>query len=108
MLRLFEPRDAAHFIFEPGKDYGPAAQRLRPLWETPLPTVRSARVGWCRLHPCRLTIEFTDGSWTAFASLFEMPRRKARTAVRALSWPLVSRAGHHQRTGQSPRPVPLE
>ncbi|GAB3825150.1 hypothetical protein ACFPIJ_36725 [Dactylosporangium cerinum] len=84
-LRLFEPRDSAHFIFEPGKDYGPAAQRLRPLWETPLPTVRSARVGWYRLHPCRLTIEFTDGSWTAFASLFEMGRRKARTAVRALS-----------------------
>ncbi|WP_330186138.1 hypothetical protein KZZ52_42185 [Dactylosporangium sp. AC04546] len=84
-LRLFEPRDAAYFIDDPDKRRMPTADRLRPLWDTPVSNVRSARVGRYRLNWCRLTIEFTDGSWVAFANLFHMGRRKGRTVAVALA-----------------------
>ncbi|MEV4508546.1 hypothetical protein AB0K00_06265 [Dactylosporangium sp. NPDC049525] len=84
-LRLYEPRDGAYFVDDAGNAAKPATERLLPLWDTPRSAVRSARVGWHRLHRNRLTIEFTDGSWASFASLFQMGRRKASTIVAALN-----------------------
>ena len=79
------PRDGAYFVDDPGNHGRPAAERLLPLWDTPRAEVRAARVGWHRLHRNRLTIEFADGSWASFASLFHMGRRKASTVVAALN-----------------------
>lgn len=84
-LRLFEPRDQAYIADDPDKQRLPALERLRPLWDTPVSNVRSARVGRYRLNWCRLTIEFTDGSWMGFGSLFHLSRKKARTVVNALA-----------------------
>lgn len=83
-LRLYEPRDQAYFIDEPSLHGRPAGERLLALWDAPRSEVRSARAGWHRLHPGRLTVEFTDGSWVSFASLLHLSRRKARTVVTAL------------------------
>ncbi|MEV0562953.1 hypothetical protein [Dactylosporangium sp. NPDC050588] len=84
-LRLYEPLDQAHFIDEPKYHTRPATERLRPVWDVPRAGVRSARVGWHRLSPSRLTIEFTDGSWASFAGLLTMGRRKAAPVVAALN-----------------------
>ncbi|MCO1595603.1 hypothetical protein M8C17_10540 [Micromonospora sp. RHAY321] len=43
-----------------------AVAETRIVWSAPRATVSDARVGWHRLNPKRLRIEFTDGSWLAF------------------------------------------
>ncbi|MGC4818784.1 hypothetical protein [Micromonospora sp. DT63] len=43
-----------------------ATAETRIVWSVPRPAVADARVGWHRLNPKRLRIEFTDGSWLAF------------------------------------------
>ncbi|GIJ49468.1 hypothetical protein Val02_63540 [Virgisporangium aliadipatigenens] len=83
-LLLFEPLDGGHFVDRADQHDKPASARLRPLWETPVSTVRSARVGRYRLNWSRLTVGFGDGSWVAFASLLYMGRGKARRIAAAL------------------------
>ncbi|MEO3773750.1 hypothetical protein [Micromonospora sp. B9E7] len=43
-----------------------AAAQTQVVWSAPRAAVANARVGWHRLNPKRLRIEFTDGSWLAF------------------------------------------
>ncbi|MFI0791686.1 hypothetical protein ACH4OY_03130 [Micromonospora rubida] len=44
----------------------PSAAELEVAWSVPRAAVAVARVGWHRLNPKRLRIDFTDGSWAAF------------------------------------------
>ncbi|MGC4804870.1 hypothetical protein [Micromonospora sp. DT233] len=42
-----------------------SAAELEAIWSVPRADVAAARVGWHRLNPKRLRIEFADGSWVA-------------------------------------------
>ncbi|MGW1056693.1 hypothetical protein [Micromonospora rubida] len=51
-------------VWSGGDDRSPA--ELEVAWSVPRAAVAAARVGWHRLNPKRLRIDFTDGSWAAF------------------------------------------
>ncbi|MFG2054065.1 hypothetical protein ACGFI9_08515 [Micromonospora sp. NPDC048930] len=53
----------------------------RVAWAAPRAEVASARVGWHRLNPKRLRIDFTDGSWLAFT----VPIAESGAPLRALA-----------------------
>ncbi|WP_410810326.1 hypothetical protein [Micromonospora sp. 067-2] len=57
----------------------------RVVWSTPRATVADARVGWHRLNPKRLRIEFVDGSWLAFTVPIAEPGTPLREIASALS-----------------------
>ncbi|MCX5068692.1 hypothetical protein OOJ91_22895 [Micromonospora lupini] len=62
-----------------------AAAETRIVWSVPRPTVADARVGWHRLNPKRLRIEFTDGSWLAFTVPLAEPGKPLREVAAALT-----------------------
>lgn len=53
----------------------------RVAWAAPRAEVASARVGWHRLNPKRLRVDFTDGSWLAFT----VPIAESGTPLRAVA-----------------------
>ncbi|MEU7798659.1 hypothetical protein AB0J14_07095 [Micromonospora arborensis] len=54
-------------------------------WSAPRAEIAQARVGWHRLNPKRLTIEFTDHSWLAFTVPIAESGRPLREVASALS-----------------------
>ncbi|MEV4821942.1 hypothetical protein [Micromonospora sp. NPDC049274] len=62
-----------------------AAAGTRVVWSVPRPTVADARVGWYRLNPKRLRIEFSDGSWLAFTVPIAEPGTPLREIAAALT-----------------------
>ncbi|MFE9202622.1 hypothetical protein [Micromonospora sp. NPDC007230] len=54
-------------------------------WSASRADVASARVGWHRLNPKRLRIDFTDGSWLAFTVPIAESGRPLRALAAALS-----------------------
>ncbi|MCZ7377367.1 hypothetical protein [Micromonospora sp. WMMC250] len=62
-----------------------AAAETRVVWSAPRAAVASARVGWHRLNPKRLRIEFTDGSWLAFIVPIAEPGKPLRDIAAALT-----------------------
>jgi hypothetical protein len=58
----------------------------RVAWAAPRAEVASARVGWHRLNPKRLRIDFADGSWLAFT----VPIAESGAPLRALAAALSS------------------
>jgi hypothetical protein len=54
-------------------------------WSAPRAEVASARVGWHRLNPKRLRLDFTDGSWLAFTVPSAESGRPLRDVAAALS-----------------------
>ncbi|MGW3889015.1 hypothetical protein ACWD69_10025 [Micromonospora chokoriensis] len=62
-----------------------AAAETRVVWSAPRVAVASARVGWHRLNPKRLRIEFTDGSWLAFIVPIAEPGKPLRDIAAALT-----------------------
>ncbi|MEV4384444.1 hypothetical protein AB0J68_01745 [Micromonospora sp. NPDC049580] len=62
-----------------------AAAETRIVWSVPRPAVADARVGWHRLNPKRLRIEFTDGSWLAFTVPIAEPGTPLRELAAALT-----------------------
>ncbi|MGR6316702.1 hypothetical protein Q2K19_09520 [Micromonospora soli] len=57
----------------------------RIAWAAPRAEVTSARVGWHRLNPKRLRIDFTDGSWLAFTVPIAESGRPLRAVAAALT-----------------------
>ncbi|MDG4836222.1 hypothetical protein O7631_06810 [Micromonospora sp. WMMD967] len=66
-------------------DDAKAAAETRVVWSAPRAAVASARVGWHRLNPKRLRIEFTDGSWLAFIVPIAEPGKPLRDIAAALT-----------------------
>ncbi|MBM0277567.1 hypothetical protein [Micromonospora tarensis] len=62
-----------------------AAAETRVVWSTPRAGVANARVGWHRLNPKRLRIDFTDGSWLAFTVPIAEPGKPLREIAAALT-----------------------
>ncbi|MFU8872187.1 hypothetical protein [Micromonospora sp. SL4-19] len=62
-----------------------ALAETRVAWSAPRAEVASARVGWHRLNPKRLRIDFTDGSWLAFTVPIAESGRPLRAVAAALS-----------------------
>ncbi|WFE50713.1 hypothetical protein [Micromonospora sp. WMMD1155] len=62
-----------------------AAAQTRVVWSAPRAAVAGARVGWHRLNPKRLRIEFTDGSWLAFVVPIAEPGKPLRDIATALT-----------------------
>lgn len=62
-----------------------AAAETRIVWSAARTTVAAARVGWHRLNPKRLRIEFTDGSWLAFTVPIAEPGKPLREIAAALT-----------------------
>ncbi|MEU5903862.1 hypothetical protein [Micromonospora sp. NPDC047527] len=62
-----------------------AAAETRIVWSTPRAAVADARVGWHRLNPKRLRIEFVDGSWLAFTVPIAEPGKPLRDIASALT-----------------------
>ncbi|WP_174534997.1 hypothetical protein [Micromonospora chalcea] len=54
-------------------------------WSAARAEVASARVGWHRLNPKRLRIDFTDGSWLSFTVPIAESGRPLREVAAALS-----------------------
>ncbi|MEE3919278.1 hypothetical protein V2I01_15795 [Micromonospora sp. BRA006-A] len=54
-------------------------------WSAARSGVASARVGWHRLNPKRLRIDFTDGSWLSFTVPIAESGRPLREVAAALS-----------------------
>lgn len=54
-------------------------------WSAPRAEVASARVGWHRLNPKRLRLDFADGSWLAFTVPIAESGRPLRDVAAALS-----------------------
>ncbi|WP_406106855.1 hypothetical protein [Micromonospora globbae] len=54
-------------------------------WSAPRAEVASARVGWHRLNPKRLRLDFADGSWLAFTVPIAESGRSLREVAGALS-----------------------
>ncbi|MEU8296178.1 hypothetical protein AB0C04_02675 [Micromonospora sp. NPDC048909] len=57
----------------------------RIAWSASRAEVASARVGWHRLNPKRLRLDFTDGSWLAFTVPIAESGRPLRAVAAALS-----------------------
>lgn len=57
----------------------------RVVWAVPRAGVTSARVGWHRLNPKRLRIDFADGSWLAFTVPIAEPGGPLRALAAALA-----------------------
>ncbi|MET8906333.1 hypothetical protein [Micromonospora sp. NPDC004551] len=55
------------------------------VWAVPRAEVASARVGWHRLNPKRLRLDFADGSWLAFTVPIAESGRPLRDIAAALS-----------------------
>ncbi|KAB1929923.1 hypothetical protein F8271_28120 [Micromonospora sp. ALFpr18c] len=64
-----------------------AAAETRIVWSAPRTAVADARVGWHRLNPKRLRVEFTDGSWLAFT----VPIAESGKPLREIAAALTSR-----------------
>lgn len=62
-----------------------AAENLEPVWQVARRVVTGAWVGWHRLNPKRLRIEFEDGSWTAFTMPLAESAEPARQVAAALA-----------------------
>ncbi|SCE65642.1 hypothetical protein GA0074695_0076 [Micromonospora viridifaciens] len=62
-----------------------ALAETRVAWSASRAEVASARVGWHRLNPKRLRIDFTDGSWLAFTVPIAESGRPLRAVAAALS-----------------------
>ncbi|WP_406077639.1 hypothetical protein [Micromonospora sp. NBC_00858] len=62
-----------------------AVAETRVVWSAPRTAVADARVGWHRLNPKRLRIEFTDGSWLAFTVPIAESGKPLREIASALS-----------------------
>lgn len=62
-----------------------AVAGTRIVWSAPRAAVADARVGWHRLNPKRLRVEFTDGSWLAFTVPIAEPGKPLREIASALS-----------------------
>ncbi|GAB3948279.1 hypothetical protein [Micromonospora vulcania] len=62
-----------------------AVAGTRVAWSAPRAVVADARVGWHRLNPKRLRIEFTDGSWLAFTVPIAEPGKPLREIASALA-----------------------
>ncbi|MET7671533.1 hypothetical protein [Micromonospora luteifusca] len=62
-----------------------AIAETRVVWSAPRAAVAHARVGWHRLNPKRLRIEFTDGSWLAFTVPIAEPGKPLREIASALT-----------------------
>ncbi|SIN29933.1 hypothetical protein [Micromonospora cremea] len=62
-----------------------AVAGTRVVWSAPRAAVADARVGWHRLNPKRLRVEFTDGSWLAFTVPIAEPGKPLREIASALS-----------------------
>ncbi|MEU8179811.1 hypothetical protein AB0B85_07635 [Micromonospora sp. NPDC049044] len=62
-----------------------AAAETQVVWSAPRSAVADARVGWHRLNPKRLRIEFTDGSWLAFVVPIAEPGKPLRGIASALT-----------------------
>ncbi|MEU5721325.1 hypothetical protein ABZ783_05820 [Micromonospora sp. NPDC047738] len=62
-----------------------ALAETRVAWSASRAEVASARVGWHRLNPKRLRIDFTDGSWLAFTVPIAESGRPLRALAAALS-----------------------
>jgi hypothetical protein len=62
-----------------------AAEPLELVAEVPRTEIVSARVGWHRLNPKRLRIDFADGSWLAFTNAIAEPAAPVRRVAAALS-----------------------
>ncbi|MCG5470178.1 hypothetical protein LADH09A_004121 [Micromonospora sp. LAH09] len=62
-----------------------AVAGTRVVWSAPRAAVANARVGWHRLNPKRLRIEFTDGSWLAFTVPIAEPGKPLREIAAALT-----------------------
>lgn len=62
-----------------------ALAATRIVWSTPRAAVADARVGWHRLNPKRLRIEFADGSWLAFTVPIAEPGKPLREIASALT-----------------------
>ncbi|MFE9691647.1 hypothetical protein [Micromonospora sp. NPDC005806] len=57
----------------------------RIAWAVPRAEVASARVGWHRLNPKRLRVDFADGSWLAFTVPIAESGRPLRAIAAALT-----------------------
>ncbi|MDG4807298.1 hypothetical protein O7634_11115 [Micromonospora sp. WMMD1120] len=62
-----------------------AAAQTRVVWSTPRSAVANARVGWHRLNPKRLRIDFTDDSWLAFTVPIAESGKPLREIANALT-----------------------
>ena len=62
-----------------------AVAGMEMLWSAPRAAVAGARVGWHRLNPKRLRIDFTDGSWLSFTVPLAEPGRSLRAIAAALT-----------------------
>ena len=62
-----------------------AIAETRVVWSAPRAAVAGARVGWHRLNPKRLRVEFTDGSWLAFTVPIAEPGQPLREIAAALT-----------------------
>ncbi|MET7831642.1 hypothetical protein ABZS44_02290 [Micromonospora sediminicola] len=62
-----------------------AVARTAVVWSVSRAEVASARVGWHRLNPKRLRVDFTDGSWLAFTVPIAESGRPLRGIAAALS-----------------------
>ncbi|GGO05383.1 hypothetical protein [Micromonospora parathelypteridis] len=62
-----------------------AVAETQVVWSAPRAAVADARVGWHRLNPKRLRIEFTDGSWLAFTVPIAEPGKPLREIASALT-----------------------
>ncbi|WP_406074302.1 hypothetical protein [Micromonospora sp. NBC_01638] len=62
-----------------------AVAETRVVWSAPRAAVADARVGWHRLNPKRLRIEFTDGSWLSFTVPIAEPGKPLREIASALT-----------------------
>lgn len=64
-----------------------AAAETTIVWSAPRAEVAAARVGWHRLNPKRLRVDFTDGSWLAFT----VPIAESGTPLREIAAALSAR-----------------
>ncbi|KOX14947.1 MULTISPECIES: hypothetical protein [Micromonospora] len=62
-----------------------AVAETRIVWSTPRAAIAGARVGWHRLNPKRLRIDFVDGSWLAFTVPIAEPGKPLREIAAALT-----------------------
>ncbi|MEH1167799.1 hypothetical protein V6V47_20680 [Micromonospora sp. CPCC 205539] len=62
-----------------------AAAGTRVVWSVPRAAVADVRVGWHRLNPKRLRLEFTDGSWLAFTVPIAEPGQPLREIASAFA-----------------------
>ncbi|MFF5054075.1 hypothetical protein ACFY1S_12925 [Micromonospora sp. NPDC000663] len=62
-----------------------AAAETTIVWSVPRAEVAAARVGWHRLNPKRLRIDFTDGSWLAFTVPIAESGKPLREVAAALN-----------------------